>query len=220
MPTDYIRVRTSGVPEFVRSNSFSHRQHHHHHHRRHRCHDDCSGVSWTEYNHVLEQNRNFSQWNAALVQERDSLTSELNKATQANRAWSEESARLLDVNARLSSEVEALKDELGRTRRSCSSDDDNVKGFKRRIKALEKELRDQERRSSAEIRELKEDVEKSNTVAHQWKRKYEELKRVYDSASRRLFDKTAQLERCEETIREQSHTIRRLRELLERYRGW
>ncbi|KAH6648826.1 hypothetical protein BKA67DRAFT_373788 [Truncatella angustata] len=230
MPTEYIRVRSGHVPEIVRSNSFSYR--HHHHHRRSRCHDDCCGVSWTDYNNLLEQNRKFSQQNEELSQEKDTLKADLNRATQANKAWSEDAVRWNEVNGRLSGEVERLsgeihilQDELARCRRSWSpADDHQIHGFKRRIKALEHELRDQEKTFSAEIRGLKEDVKKSNDVASQWKRKYDELKRLYDSirdsTRRQIFERDAQLERRGEIIQEQSHTIRRLKDLLERYRGW
>ncbi|KAM0815809.1 hypothetical protein AB5N19_01609 [Seiridium cardinale] len=218
MPTtEYVRLRPGHPPEFVRSNSFSHR---HRHHRRHKCHDDCAGVSWAEYNNVLEQNRNFREQNITLAQEKESLKAEVNKAVSANRAWSEEAARLTAANGRLSGELEILRDENDRLRRSVSSEDDHIKGFKRRIKALERELKDQTRASSAEIGELKESVERSNDVANQWKRKCDEIKSKYDTVKKLLFERDAQLERRNVTIDEQDHTIHRLRELLERYRGW
>lgn len=216
---DWIRVRSGHPPEFVRSHSFSHR-HHHNHHRRHKCHDDCCGVSWTEYNNLLEQNRNFREQNAALIQERDGIKAELSKAINANRAWSEEAARLSDANGRLSTEIHFLKDEIERLRRAGSSEGDHNKEFKRRIKTLEKELREQDKAFTAEISELRERLRKSNDIGNHWKRMYEDIKRNYTNLQRILFDRDAQIEKRNERIEEQASTIRRLRELLERCRGW
>ncbi|ETS85381.1 hypothetical protein PFICI_03406 [Pestalotiopsis fici W106-1] len=207
MPTaDYIRVRTGRPPEFIRSNTFSHR----HHHRHRRCHDDCCGVSRTEYNNLVEQNHSLVTENAKLSKEKDALKKELCQAENANRAWSAEAERLRDINGRLSSDNDILRDENDRLRRSISSEDDHIKGFKRRIKVLEREAREQERMTRAEIEDLTENLAKSNDVAHQWKRKCEEWMAKYDKLKRTLYD-------YEVTIAEQKDKIDHLKHQLRRY---
>ncbi|KAK6214271.1 hypothetical protein LQW54_004497 [Pestalotiopsis sp. IQ-011] len=206
---DYVRLRTGRPPEFIRSNTFSH----HHRHRHHKCQDDCSGVSRKGYNKMVEENHNLISENAKLFKEKETLKDDLCHAKNANRAWSDEAARLNEVNARLSLEVDSLRDENSSLRRSCSSDDDHIKGFKRRIKALEREARDQERMTRADIEDLTENLAKSNDVAHQWKRKCEEWMAKYDRLKRTIYD-------YELTIAEQKDKIEHLKHQLHRRYWW
>ncbi|KAF7530497.1 hypothetical protein G7054_g9545 [Neopestalotiopsis clavispora] len=207
MPSaDYIRLRTGRPPEFIRSNTFSHRHHHH----RHRCSDDCCGVSRTDYNNLVERNHGLVADNAKLSKEKDSLKKELCQAEDANRAWSLEAERLRVTNEHLSLDNNDLRDENSRLRRSTSSDDEHIQQFKRRIKVLEREAREHERIARADIDDLTGELAKSNDVAHQWKRKCEEWMAKYDKVKRRLYD-------YEVTIAEQRDKIEHLKHQLRRY---
>jgi chromosome segregation ATPase len=213
MPTyDFVRLSPSGHRGFVRSNSFSD---HRHRSRRHvyRSHDDCYGVPRAEYDNLVEQNRNLRNQSDALHQERDTLKGELHRAIQANKDFAE-------INVRVTGENQYLRDENARLRRSVSVDDRHCDGFKRRIKDLEREaklkadeIRRIAREDTAAIHGLEDKVRHANHVARQWMDLVEGLRRRREYLEALVRRRDAQLE-------ERDATIRRLQELLARYRGW
>lgn len=209
---DYIRISPTGRREFIRTNSFSDHRHRPRHHA-HRCHDDCCGVSRADYDKILEKNRSLLDQNGALRQERDAFKGELHRAAQANKDFAE-------INARLTGEVQYLRDENARLRRSSFGDDRHCDGFKRRIKDLEREVRlktEEIRRIARDdtvtVHELEEKFRKANGVARQWMDLAEGLRGRRDHLEDLVRRRDAQLE-------DRDATVRRLQELLARYRGW
>ncbi|KAI0130296.1 hypothetical protein BJ170DRAFT_310223 [Xylariales sp. AK1849] len=214
----YIRITRSGRPEFVRSNSYSH--HHHRHHHACRCFDDCAGVSRAEYDNILDQNRNFREVNGTLLNEKESLKNEVRRLLRTNQA-------VFAENQRLAGDNEVLREEVLSLRRSVSVEDDHngrfkrrIKDFERDIKQKEKDIRDLTKHSNAVIHGLERQVTEAHDIGGQWKRKFEEMKNNYDSVRRSLAVRDAQLESRDAVIHDRNSTIRRLQDLMARYRGW
>ncbi|KAI1184946.1 hypothetical protein F5B17DRAFT_58028 [Nemania serpens] len=125
---DYIKISTSGLPRFVRSQSFSHHHHHHNHHPRHharatRCPDDCACVTLDDWTALVERERTAHAANEKLARENRSLKSDLRAA--------------YDETRRLQDEVAQLK---GRS----SREEDIAAKFRRRLAELKAELDDKE----------------------------------------------------------------------------
>ncbi|KAH8678252.1 hypothetical protein BX600DRAFT_147819 [Xylariales sp. PMI_506] len=210
MPTfDFIRYPNGGPPEFVRSKSFTHRGHrhgHHHHHHTCKCFDDCAGVSRTEYENLLVQNRALCDTNASLTAERDSLKVDLDRLHQTR----------VEEYRRLVAQIEALRDQNDRLRRSVSVDDDQKEAFVRRIKVMEKELRKERKDNEVLANRFAQESE----LAASLRRKLDLIKRNFDTIRDTLAIRERQLKNRDAIINEKNATIRQLRDLLERYRGW
>ncbi|KAI1487067.1 hypothetical protein F5X96DRAFT_687673 [Biscogniauxia mediterranea] len=127
---EYVKITSSGRPQFVRSHSFSHHLHHHHHHTRYvpRCPEHCAAVTVEQWDSLVEQNKGLADSNAALSREKEALKAELHASGQ-------ELGRLRDANAR-------LDDELRRQRSGSGSNnnDELVDRFRRRVAALKHEV--------------------------------------------------------------------------------
>ncbi|KAI1110639.1 hypothetical protein F5Y14DRAFT_454836 [Nemania sp. NC0429] len=80
---DYIKISTSGLPRFVRSQSFSH--HHHHNRPRHyqsktRCPDNCACVTLDDWTSLVERERTAHAASKELARENRALKNDLRAA--------------------------------------------------------------------------------------------------------------------------------------------
>ncbi|KAI1165924.1 hypothetical protein F5B18DRAFT_135439 [Nemania serpens] len=112
---DYIKISTSGLPRFVRSQSFSH-HHRPRHFRATRCPDNCACVT-------------LDDWTALVERERTTHA--------ANRTLKNDLRAAYDETRRLQDEVAQLK---GRS----SREEDVAAKFRRRLAELKAEVDDKE----------------------------------------------------------------------------
>ncbi|KAI1197069.1 hypothetical protein F5X97DRAFT_194518 [Nemania serpens] len=126
---DYFKFSTSGLPRFVRSQSFSH-NHNHHHRPRHsraaaRCPDNCACVTLDDWTALSERERLAHAASEKLARDNRSLKSDLRAAYDETRR---------------------LQDEVAQLRGRASRDEDVAAAkFRRRLAELKAEVDDKER---------------------------------------------------------------------------
>ncbi|KAI1637267.1 hypothetical protein F4809DRAFT_329542 [Biscogniauxia mediterranea] len=191
---EYVRITSSGRPQFVRSHSFSHHLHHHHRTRYvPRCPEHCAAVTVEQWDSLVDQNKGLADGNAALTREKESLKAELHASGQ-------ELGRLRDTNARLDGEVHELR------RRRSGGSSDELDRFRRRVAALKHEVDERD----AAVARLERDVgvlnvrvrELSRTVdlkdaeiaaaladRKRWRRRCDDLERRYNNNNERDRDR-------------------------------
>ncbi|KAI0602379.1 hypothetical protein F4775DRAFT_602341 [Biscogniauxia sp. FL1348] len=180
---EYVRITSSGRPQFVRSHSFSH--HHHHHRTRYvpRCPENCAAVTVEQWDGLVEQNKGLAESNAALAREKDSLKTEL-------QASGQEASRLRDANAHLHREVHEL--------RQRPNNSEEVERFRRRVAALKHEVGERD----AAVARLERDVGVLNV-------RVRELSRTVDDKDAEIAAARAALKgwrrRCDDLERRFEH---------------
>ncbi|KAI5925981.1 hypothetical protein F4810DRAFT_618246 [Camillea tinctor] len=194
---EYVRITSSGRPQFVRSHSFSH--HHHHHRTRYvpRCPENCAAVTVEQWDTVCAQNTALQDTNGVLTRDKESLKAELAGAAQ-------ELARLRDTNARLDSELLDL-------RRRPAGERERLE---REVGVLNVRVRELSRTVDVKDAEITNAV----TALKGWRRRCEDLERRYE---RELHHHHRAAEGChKKVIIEEQHRVRRRDPFAPHRRQW